>query len=161
MFRPATPSWLTSTGPPLLWDDTSPKLRSMLYGKHAPPPPRETTGFSLLSFAFYRGKCVSSLRTSVLLSPQERFSHGWLPADISHARGAAGATEKLHPEQGDGLQRVQTVSIWPGARQLRAAVHWSPFTKHVLKTVVTNAQKQPGKRLLCLACHLSETLSKH
>lgn len=34
MYQPAPPSWLASTDPPLLWDDTSPKLRYLLSGKH-------------------------------------------------------------------------------------------------------------------------------
>lgn len=66
---------------------------------------------------------------------QEWFSHCWLPADIPHAWRTAGSAEKLYSEQGDGVQRVQTVPIRPAARWFRADVYWPSFPKNVLKTL--------------------------
>ena len=97
--------------------------------------------------------------TSVLLCSQEPVAHGWLPADISHACRPPGSAEECNSEQGDGVQRVQTVPIWPGARWVRADVHRSSFPKDVFKSLGTHVLIRIGNSVLF--CHLSETLSKH
>lgn len=61
MLQPAAPSWLTSTGPPLLWDDTSPKPRYTLFGKQtrlmAAPPFSFFFSIKILNFLCLSTSC--------------------------------------------------------------------------------------------------------
>lgn len=150
------PRWLTSTDPPLPWDDTSPKPRYLFQGECTSSTLHKTTGLSILSFV--HAACVVYLRTFIyifiyLLAPQGQHSHCWLPSDISHAWRAARSTEKIHFEQADGVQRVQTVSIRPGAAQFWVTVHWSTFPKHGLKT----GQKEDRRSLFSLLFKLDHS----
>lgn len=147
MPQPAPPSLLTSTDPPLLWDDISLKLTYTLSGKshitpggsvlHPPPPHHHHHLCCIKSTGLTRGKRVWASGLLFHSPQQERFGHRRLPADVCHACRTAGSAKKLYSEQGDGLQRVQTVPVRPGARWVTAHVHWSAFLKDVLKTLVT------------------------
>lgn len=130
MFQPAPPSWLTSTDPPLLWEDTSHRPRLTLSGKHTT---HSRHGFSICN------------PTTPSLSPQEWDCSLSVQAALPPASGAAGGAEKLYSEQGDGAQRVQTVPLRPGSKWLRAHVYWPSFPGIVLRAPMTGAEKQTGK----------------
>lgn len=76
--------------------------------------------------------------------PQERFSHCWLQADISHAWRGEVSAEEFYSEQGDGVQRVQTVSLWPGI-WIGPNVHWPSFPKNGFKKLRTRSLQRDQK----------------
>lgn len=130
MFQPAPPSWLTSTDPPQLWEDTSHKPRLTRSGKRTT---HSRHGFSV---------CNS---TTSSLSPQEWDCSRSVQADVRPASGAAGGAEKLHSEQGVGAERAQTVPLWPGSKWLGEHVYRPSFPEIVLSALMTGVEKQTGK----------------
>ncbi|XP_061682686.1 uncharacterized protein LOC133504458 isoform X5 [Syngnathoides biaculeatus] len=88
----------------------------------------------LLSVSSNQGRALAGN-----LQGKERLSDRRVSADVRYARGARGAAEKLHAEQGDGVQRAQTVplrSAGEGRLLLILFVHRPRIPQVVMRWVI-------------------------
>lgn len=90
------------------------------------------------------------------LPPQKWLGRCRLPAEVPHPGGGEGSAKKLHTEQRNGLQRLQTVSLRPGSRSGPAAVHRSRFLADVLETLMRKCWQTERRirapHFFCLFC---------